>query len=313
MAADQQTGKFTFVPPIASTDVAMPPIRLGNAEIRQVAEIGFKLPISLLTQDQALLDANADWLRPRFLDDDGNWDMIVQSWLLIVEGKVILIDPCTGDGRHNPALPMQHMLDTPYIDRFAASGFRPEDVDYVFCTHLHGDHCGWNTVLRDGRYVPTFPRARYVMVQREFDRWDTRRPDHQRVEANQGVFENSVLPVLEAGLADIVPDKHFIAHGVLVEPAYGHTAGHSMLSVHSHGADALFVGDAFHHALEVRYPELDMGACEDFKQGLATRRRIIKRCIDDHALFVPGHFPAPHVGWIRSAGGETVFEPYGCA
>ena len=251
-----------------------------------------------------------DWLVPRFLDADGNWDMIVQSWVLFVEGKVILIDPCTGDGRHNPALPMQHMLDTPYIERFAASGIRPEDVDYVFCTHLHGDHCGWNTVLRDGRYVPTFPNARYVMVQREFDRWDTRRSDHKPVEVNAGIFENSVLPILEAGLADIVPDKHYIAHGVLVEPANGHTAGHSMLSLHSHGADALFVGDAFHHALEVRHPELDMGACEDFNEGLATRRRIIKRCIDDQTLFVPGHFPAPHVGWIKSVAGETVFEPY---
>ena len=79
-----------------------------------------------------------------------------------------------------------------------------------------------------------------------------------------------MLPVLEAGLADIVGDKHYICHGVLVEPAHGHTAGHSMLSLHSHGADAMFVGDAFHHALEVKHPELDMGACEDFAIGLAT-------------------------------------------
>ena len=310
MANNQHSEKFTFVPPIVSTDIAMPPVRIGMAEIRQVAEIGFKMPISLLTKDQALLDANKHWLCPTFLDADGNWDMIVQSWIVIVDGRVILVDPCTGDGRSNPALPMQHMLDTPYIERFAASGLRPEDVDFVFCTHLHGDHCGWNTVLRNGRYVPTFPNARYVMVHREFDRWDTRRADHRPVEVNAGVFENSVLPVLEAGLVDIVEDTHHLCHSVVVEPAYGHTAGHSMLSLTSRGHEALFVGDAFHHALEVKHPDLDMGACEDFATGLATRRRIIQRCIDHEALFVPGHFPAPHLGWIKSTGGGTVFEPY---
>ena len=311
MSNEQPTGKFPPNPPIAATDIAMTPIRLGTAEIRQVAEIAYKMPISLLTDDQALLDANADWLHPNFLDADGHWDMVVQSWILIVDGRVILIDPCTGDGRSNPALPFQHMLDTPYIERFAASGIKPEDVDFVFCTHLHGDHCGWNTVLRGGRYVPTFPNARYVMVHREFDRWDTRRLDHQPVASNAGVFENSVLPVLEAGLVDMIESTHHICHSVLVEPAYGHTAGHSMLHLTSHGKEALFVGDAFHHALEVKYPELDMGACEDFTAALATRRCIIERCIDRQALFVPAHFPAPHVGWIQSAAGETLFEPYG--
>jgi glyoxylase-like metal-dependent hydrolase (beta-lactamase superfamily II) len=96
---------------------------------------------------------------------------------------------------------------------------RPEDVDYVFCTHLHHDHCGWSTQLRDGRFVPTFPKARYLYVRREYERWDTRRPDHKPVDYNVGVFERSVLPIVEAGLADLVIDTHRLSSSVSIEPS----------------------------------------------------------------------------------------------
>ena len=308
--ASHQHERFALKPDRIDFDRSMPPVKLGSAEIRQVPEIGFKMPISLLTQDEALLRSNADWLHPRFLDANGNWDMIVQSFILLVDDRVVLVDPCTGNGRSCPAFPMMDMLETPYIERFAATGIRPKDVDYVFCTHLHGDHCGWNTELRGGRYVPTFPNARYVIVRREFDRWDMRRPDHRPAPANFGVFENSVLPVLEAGLAELVDDRHRISASLSVEPAYGHTAGHSLLHVASDGKEAMFVGDAFHHPLEVKYPDLDMGACEDFTLGLETRRRIIDHCVELKALFVPAHFAAPHMGWVHRHGQEIVFEPY---
>src|ERR1700760_498058 len=128
---------------------------------------------------------------------------------------------------------MFDMLDTPFIERFAASGIRPEEVDFVFCTHLHSDHCGWNTQLRGGRYVPTFPNARYIMLQREFDRWDSRVTsyDHANVRnrINAAVFENSVLPVFAAGLADLVGDTHRISPSLEIEPAHGHTLGHACL------------------------------------------------------------------------------------
>lgn len=301
--------KFAFNPPRFAVDSARAPVTVGAAEIRHVPEIGYKMPMAFLTTDQDLLDRNADWLAPPYLDADGQWDMIVQSWIILVDGKVVLLDPCTGNGRDNPALPMMHKLDTPYIERFVATGIRPDEVDFVFCTHLHGDHCGWNTQLRGGRYVPSFPNARYIIVRREFDRWDTRRPDHAPVPANMGVFENSVLPVLEAGLAELVEDRHQLSASLTIEPAYGHTAGHSLLHLTSGAADALFVGDAFHHPLEVRYPELDMGSCEDFAATFATRRRILAHCIERHALFIPAHFAVPHMGWIKSANGETRFEP----
>ncbi|TAK98037.1 MAG: MBL fold metallo-hydrolase, partial [Rhodospirillaceae bacterium] len=138
-------------------------ITVGDAEIRRVEEMRISSPMAAITQDEAFVAANRHWLVPRFLGPDGHWDFIFQSWILFVDGKVCVIDPCNGNGRPH-MYPMFNMLETPYIERFAASGVKPEDVDYVFCTHLHHDHSGWNTVLRDGRFVPTFPNARYMFV-----------------------------------------------------------------------------------------------------------------------------------------------------
>jgi glyoxylase-like metal-dependent hydrolase (beta-lactamase superfamily II) len=285
----------------------MSAIRVGDAEIRRVEEMPISSPMAVLTQDQALLEANRHWLMPRFLKPDGHWDFIFQSWILLVDGKVVVVDPCTGNGRPHP-MPLFNMLDTPFIERFAATGIRPEDVDCVFCTHLHHDHCGWNTRLRDGRFVPTFPNARYLFVRREYERWDTRRPDHRVVDYNVGVFERSVLPVMEAGLALLVNDTHRISASVAIEPAYGHTAGHSILHLVSKAREAYFTGDVFHHPLQMLDARLHMPGCDNLEQAIATRRRVAGLCAARNALVVPAHFPTPHAGWVRPKDGAFTFE-----
>lgn len=283
-------------------------IRIGAAEIRRVEEMRIQSPMWVLTQDRALLEANQHWLAPPFLNPDGSWDFVFQSWILIVDSKVFVIDPCTGNGRPH-LYPMFEMLDTPYLERFAATGIDPEDVDYVFCTHFHHDHCGWCTRLRDGRFVPTFPNARYVYVRREYERWDPRRPDHKPVDYNVGVFERSVLPITEAGLADLVNDRHRISPSVEIEPAYGHTLGHSILHLASHANEAFFTGDVFHHPLQMLHPELHMPGCDDLAQAIETRRRVAALCLERDALLIPAHFPPPHAGYLRGTLGAVAFEP----
>lgn len=291
------------------------PVRLtvGDAQIHRIEESSYKLPLSMFRIDEALIERHWSWLFPRFADADRNWDMVVQSWIAIVDGKVIVVDPCVGNGRSFPSFPMFDMLDTPFIERFAATGVRPEEVDYVFCTHLHSDHCGWNTQLRGGRYVPTFPNARYIMVKREFDRWDSRQPGYDRTELhnelNAGVFENSVLPVIEAGLAELVPDTHRISNSLLIEPAYGHTMGHSTLRLLSAEQEACFAGDLFHHPIELVHPEIDANTCEHYPTTVLTRKRLIARCLETGALIIPAHFAAPHAGFLRRRDGAVVFEP----
>ena len=283
-------------------------IQVGNAQIRRVEEMPISSPMWVLTKDQALIEANKHWLMPAFLKADEHWDFLFQSWIMTVDSRVFVIDPCTGNGRPH-MYPLFNMLNTPYIERFAATGIKPEDVDYVFCTHLHHDHCGWSTQLRDGRFVPTFPNARYVYVRREYERWDTARPDHQPVDYNMGVFGHSVLPIMEAGLADLVDDRHRISASVQIEPAYGHTMGHSILHLASQAHEAYFTGDVFHHPLQILYPELHMPGCDKLDMAMETRRRVTAMCADRNALIIPAHFPQPHAGYARRKNGVVSFEP----
>lgn len=283
-------------------------IKVGDAEILRVEEMSIISSMEMLTQNQALIESNRHWLTPNFLRADGRRDFVFQSWILLVDGKVIVVDPCTGNGRPH-MYPFFNNLDTPYIERFAATGIKPEDVDYVFCTHLHHDHCGWCTQLRDGRFVPTFPNARYLYVKREFERWDTRRPDHCVVDYNVGVFEQSVLPIVEAGLAELVSDRHRISPSVEIEPAYGHTLGHSIMHLVSKTKEAYFTGDVFHHPLQILYPELHLPGCDNLEQAIETRRRIANLCAERNALVIPAHFAKPHAGWVRVKNGTMSFEP----
>lgn len=311
--ADDGSVRFDVRPGIVDDEPTL--ITLGGASIRRIEEIRYKFPLSMFGLDSSTIDRHWDWLFPRFADSDRNWDMVVQSWICVVGDQVVVVDPCVGNGRRFPGLPMFDRLQTPFNDRFAATGIRPDDVDIVFCTHLHSDHCGWNTQLRGGRFVPTFRNARYVVVRREFERWDTRRQEYDQAEMhnqlNAGVFENSVLPVWEAGLVDLVPDTHRISPTLQIEPAYGHTAGHSCLHLETAGEQAYFTGDVFHHPLELIYPEIDANTCESFPTTVATRLRLISRLVATGALIVPGHFAAPYVGRLRETGGAIHFEPQG--
>jgi glyoxylase-like metal-dependent hydrolase (beta-lactamase superfamily II) len=83
-----------------------------------------------------------------------------QTYVVRTPRHTILVDTCTGEDK-GYAPPMDFPKQ-PWLDGFRAAGLGFEDIDYVFCTHLHIDHCGWNTVLRDGRWVPTFPNAKYL-------------------------------------------------------------------------------------------------------------------------------------------------------
>lgn len=283
-------------------------IRVGAAEIRPVLEMALTArPIAWLGATPDLIEANRDWLVPCFLEQGDTWSVNFQTWLLHVDDLTVVVDPCTGNGRPHP-LPPFDMLDTPFIERFEATGTRPEDVDYVFCTHMHHDHCGWNTRLRDGRWVPTFPNARYLFVRREFDRWDPRGARYRAVEWNEGVFERSILPIVEAGLADLVPDRHGLSPGLQIEPANGHTEGHAILRLLSRGEESIFSGDAFHHPLQLTDPTIQFGDCDDVAQAIATRRRLVELGLERQALFIPAHLPFPHAGWVERSDGRVIFR-----
>jgi len=283
-------------------------ITVGDAEIRSVLEMQLpQRPIAWLGADADLIEANRHWLAPHFLQEGDTWSLNFQSWILRVDGKVIVVDPCNGNGRPHP-MPIFDMLDIPFIERFEATGTHPDEVDYVFCTHMHHDHCGWNTQLRGGRWVPTFPNARYLFVQREFDRWNPRGANYQGVDYNEGVYERSILPVVEAGRADFLPDNYDLCASLRIEPAYGHTLGHSFMRLSSRREEAIFTGDAFHHPLQLTAPEIQFGDCDDTAEAVETRRKLVETALAAEPLLIPAHLPFPHAGWVRRRDGGIVFE-----
>jgi len=291
-------------------------VQIGSVRMRPVVEIErMVLPPQMFIQDFTPGDAAPHpWLSPRFYDSDAHACHLSQhAWLIEAQGKRILVDPCVGHMRHRPAMADYHMLDSPFLDRLAALGVEPEDVDYVFCTHLHLDHAGWNTRLRDGRWVPTFPNARYVFSPREEAWWraDAQGPANPATAFNALVYEECVRPVIEAGLADMMEPGASIAGCITLIEAHGHTVGHLAGLLESDGANgiegAVLAGDAIHHPIQVLYPDRPIHA-DDVEQARLTRHRLLGLCADRDYWLAPAHFVAPHVCKVRREGNTFRME-----
>ena len=257
--------------------------------------------------ERQVLDRNLDWLVPNhYVPAEHALITSVHSWLIRTPRHTILLDCCAGNHKDRPWWPRFHQLETPFLERLRAAGARPEDIDIVLCTHLHADHIGWNTVLRDGRWVPTFPNAKYLFSRIENDFWDPRINVELAEDPPRKIaYRDSVLPVVEAGQAQLVEGSHAIDDTLLVEPAPGHTAGHVLLKVKSGaGGDGggVFCGDVLHHPLQIYAPNWNSQFCLLPDQARATRRRVLEHCAEHRALLFPTHFGAPHVAAIASAG-----------
>lgn len=227
----------------------------------------------------------------------------VHTWLVRGEGVVMLIDTGSGNGKNRPNFPIFHMLNTDWLQRLAALGVRPEDVTHVVNTHLHHDHVGWNTTQRDGAWVPTFSNARYIMPRLEAEAGPGIMPPW-----NAGAFEDSVAPVLAAGLADLVDPPHRIAPGIAMIPAPGHSPGMTVVEVSDGAGGGVFLGgDPMHHCLQVFAPELNTRFCQDPAKAAATRRALLERCADEGFGLGAIHFYAPRILGVRRDGAAFAF------
>jgi glyoxylase-like metal-dependent hydrolase (beta-lactamase superfamily II) len=255
--------------------------------------------------DRDAVRPHEHWLSPRYYDPEtGRIPMPVQCFVLKTPDHVILIDTCIGSHKERPGVPEMHRLTTRYLERLAAVNISPKDVDYVMCTHLHVDHVGWNTVLSNGRWVPTFPNARYILSQVEFDatRDQSLHPDAPAFLRN--CFEDSVLPVVEAGQTIFVNGVHEMLDGFTLTPAPGHSPGHVRIELQSKSELGVFAGDLVHSPIQIPFWEWSTRVCTDGKQAAATRRKLLEFCVEKNALLIPGHFEAPHVARIRDDHGR---------
>jgi glyoxylase-like metal-dependent hydrolase (beta-lactamase superfamily II) len=254
--------------------------------------------------DRALLSLHRSWLVPNhYSPEHDRLITSVHSWLIRTDRHTILLDCCAGNHKERPDFPRFHRLETPFLERLRAAGTAPEQIDMVLCTHLHADHVGWNTMLRDGRWVPTFPNAKYLFSRKENDFGDPRRNPAADADPQRGIaYRDSVLPVIEAGQAVLIDGAYSLDDAMLIEPAPGHTPGHVILKLTDGDGRALFCGDALHHPLQVLAPHWNSMFCELPDEARTTRRRVLDYCADNRALLFPVHFGAPHVASIARTG-----------
>ena len=221
-----------------------------------------------------------------------------QTFVVRTPRHTMLVDTCTGEDKDYPA-PMDFPKQR-WLEEFRAAGLSFESIDYVFCTHLHIDHCGWNTVLRDGRWVPTFPNAKYVFHKREYAAWEeaTKRGDNPP----GNVWRFNCEPVVQAGQAVLVDDDYMLDDMVWLTPTPGHAPCHCCVNIKSGGQRAVVTGDLMHHALQVREPDWSTIFDWDAKQAAASRRKFLGEVADTAALILPVHFPHPTVGRVTGDG-----------
>lgn len=251
-----------------------------------------------LTKDGVLERADAaSWLRPHFVSKDGYLLQKIQCLVVDVGDLRIAVDTCVGNDKTR-SNELWHQLQGPFLDELTEAGFPPESFTHVICTHLHVDHVGWNTRLVDGEWLPTFPNARYLFVNAEFEHWR----DEPGLFDGEDVFGDSVAPIVDAGLADLVPPDHRLSDEVSFQPTIGHTPGHISVVVQSKGQRAIITGDMVHSPLQIADPALSSMFDTDSDQARATRTSVFPGWADGETLVIGTHFGSPTAGTMHPDG-----------
>jgi glyoxylase-like metal-dependent hydrolase (beta-lactamase superfamily II) len=286
---------------------------LGDVEILRVEESlghGFQPNVLLPDWNAQDIEPHLPWLAPTYYDPAA--DRIISSihsWVLKTRHHTILVDSCVGNHKERPGQARFHMLDRPYMENFSKAGLKVEDIDYVLCTHLHVDHVGWNTRLDNGRWVPTFPNAKYVFSRTDRDFFDPTRGEGGKIGVNAHVFNDSVLPILEAKQDVLVDGSMQLGDDLSIEPAPGHSPGHVLITLKSKGSEALFIGDIMHNPIQVYHPHWSSAFCSDPEQARGTRRRVLEHAAAKGSLVYPQHFAGPFVGRVAETAGGFAYLP----
>ena len=248
-------------------------------------------------------------LEPGSLTTDNRLILSMHSFAVRTGRFNVLIDTCCGDHKDRRFRPDFHQRTTGYLGVLAKAGLRPEDIDYVMCTHLHWDHVGWNTQLVNGSWVPTFPNAKYIISRMEYEHW-RQVAESGVVNNNTLAFEDSVSPVVRADKALLVENDYELDSGIWLQPCPGHTPGNYVINLQSDGRKALISGDVIHHKLQLLYPEILCNVDDDKEQGSRSRLQLLHQCIDTNAMLLPAHFPGCPFGTIKEEnGGGFRFVP----
>lgn len=282
-------------------------INVGKARISAIPENDFAFPHDLLLPASTLPELRAlEWLDAPFFDrDEGTLTLRVQAFVIEAEGQRVVIDTCMGNDKPRTS-PAANMLRTDFLERFEAAGFPRESIDTVLCTHLHVDHVGWNTMLHEGRWVPTFPGARYLVGRTEHEFW--KQAAAERGSDDEAIMADSIQPLFDHGVVDLVETDHVINDTLRLFPTPGHTPGHVSLSIESDGQRAVLSGDFLHSPAQIGQPDRGAFVDEDSMKSAETRRAELARLADRPVLLIGTHFPAPTAGYVVSDGAGYRFR-----
>jgi glyoxylase-like metal-dependent hydrolase (beta-lactamase superfamily II) len=274
---------------------------VGNLAISRIIEMEQDFPAREFFPDTSEADwaPHRDWLieEKALIAASDSILLPMQSYVVRTSHHTILVDTCIGNHKERPSRPTWHQkTDQTYMNNLAALGLRPEDIDFVMCTHLHHDHVGWNTKLVDGRWVPTFPNAKYIMSGKELEVFR----NHHDPAASPSL-NDSVLPVVESGQAQLVSSDFALDDEVWLEPTPGHTPDHFAVRLASRGEHAVVGGDLMHSPVQCLHPE--WRARPDFApaQAQQTRRDFMARHAELGSLVCMMHFPLPSAGHFEAS------------
>ena len=275
----------------------MTPLRwqIGDVKVTKIVEIdmigGTRFILPQATREAVL---PMSWLAPHFINEDGRLKMSIHALVIETPTRRMIVDTCLGNDKQGRSVPGWNGLSGPFLEKLSDAGYARESIDTVMCTHLHVDHVGWNTMKVDGEWVPTFPKARYLMGRVEFEHWR----DQQDNEEQKLIFGDSVQPVFDAGLVDLVETNHKIAPEVCFVPTLGHTPGHVSVKISSQGHEALITGDFVHHPCQMARPDWAPPFDFDPVASTATRRDVFGRLAGTPILVIGTHFSGPTAGHI---------------
>jgi glyoxylase-like metal-dependent hydrolase (beta-lactamase superfamily II) len=280
--------------------------QVGEVSIKRVVEMEMttaystKYPFIVEATPEAL--KQTDWLYPHFVTEDGAVKMSIHALLVEAPGLKLVVDTCIGNDRPR-GIVGKRPLSTPFLERFGEAGWKPSEVSHVICTHLHVDHVGWNTMLVDGKWVPTFPNARYLIGKAEHAHWK----EEPGVE-NQQILADSVQPIFDAGLVDLVEMDHKLSNEIRLMPTPGHTPGHVSVLIESGGQKAIITGDMMHHPCQIAHPDWSPEFDTDKAAARVTRTAFLGDVAGSDTLIIGTHFASPTAGKVTRAGKAYKFE-----